>query len=154
MPGRKKVLFVCTGNSARSQMAEGFLRAIGGDALEAASGGLAPGGIHPLTPKVMAERNIDIAMQTSKEFRIADAAAADLVITLCDNARGACPMLPPGVESRHWSLEDPAAAPPDEAIEVFRRVRDEIEKRVAGLVGELHAGAADTSGGSSWWSSS
>ncbi len=149
MPGRKKVLFVCTGNSARSQMAEAFARAIGSDVLEAASGGLDPKGIHPLTPKVMAERNIDIATQTSKEFRIADAGAADVVITLCDNARGRCPVLPPGVESRHWPLEDPAAAAPDEAIEVFRSVRDEIEKRVASLAGGLRAQAADTSDGSS-----
>ena len=149
MPGRKKVLFVCTGNSARSQMAEAFARAIGGDVLEAASGGLDPKGIHPLTPKVMAERNVDMATQTSKEFRITDAAAGDVVITLCDNARGHCPVLPPGVESRHWSLEDPAAAPPAEALEVFRRVRDEIEKRVTGLAGELRAEAADTSGGPS-----
>ena len=146
MPVRKKVLFVCTGNSARSQMAEGFARAIAGDAMEAASGGLDPKGIHPLTLKVMAERNIDIAMQTSSEFRIADAAAADVVITLCDNARGACPVLPPGVESRHWSLEDPAAAPPERAIEAFRCLRDEIEKRVAVLAGEIRAAAADTSG--------
>ncbi len=134
---RNQVLFLCTGNSARSQMAEGFARALGADAIAARSAGLDPKGIHPLTPKVMAEKGIDLTMHTSKGFHIADAAAADLVITLCDNADARCPVLPGRVKRRHWPLEDPAAATGEDAIEVFRRVRDEIEARVHDLIREL-----------------
>ena len=136
---RRKILFLCTGNSARSQMAEGFARALGADALDARSAGLEPKGIHPLTPKVMAEKGIDLTMHTSKGFHIADAAGADLVITLCANADERCPMLPPRVKRRHWPLEDPTAVTGEDAIEVFRRVRDEIETLVGDLVRELRA---------------
>jgi len=134
---RKQVLFLCTGNSARSQMAEGFARTLGADAIEAHSAGLDPKGIHPLTPKVMAEKGVDLTMYTSKGFHVADAAAADLVITLCANAHERCPVLPGRVERRHWPLEDPAAATGEDAIEVFRRVRDAIETSVLDLIREL-----------------
>jgi len=134
---RKKILFLCTGNSARSQMAEGFARALGADAIEARSAGLDPRGIHPLTPKVMAEKGIDLTMHTSKGFHVADAAAADLVITLCGNADERCPILPGRVKRLHWPLEDPAAATGEDAIEVFRRVRDEVETHVSDLIREL-----------------
>ena len=134
---RKRVLFLCTGNSARSQMAEGFARALGADAIEARSAGLDPKGIHPLTPKAMAEKGIDLTMHSSKGFHIADAAGADLVITLCGNADQRCPVLPGRVKRLHWALDDPAAATGEDAIEVFRRVRDEIETLVRGLIREL-----------------
>jgi arsenate reductase len=133
----KKVLFLCTGNSARSQMAEGFARAMGPDVLDARSAGLEPKGIHPLTPKVMAEKGVDLTLHTSKGFHVADAAGADLVITLCGDASERCPVLPARVRRRDWSLEDPSAARGDDAIEVFRRVRDEIEVLVRDLVQEL-----------------
>jgi len=143
MARKKRVFFLCTGNSARSQMAEAFARALGGDLIIAASGGLDPKGIHPLTPKVLAEKGIDISLQTSKGFHVADAAGADFVVTLCGNANERCPVLPGRVDRRHWPLEDPAAFTGDEAIAVFRRVRDEIEKLVAALVDEIRARAAE-----------
>lgn len=136
---RRTVLFLCTGNSARSQIAEGFARALGADVIEAHSAGLEPKGIHPLTPKVMAEKGIDLTMHTSKGFHIADAAGADLVITLCGNADERCPFLPARVRRCHWPIEDPAAATGEDAIELFRRVRDEIETLVRDLVRELRA---------------
>jgi arsenate reductase len=120
-------------------MAEGFARALGADVIEARSAGLEPKGIHPLTPKVMAEKGIDLTMHTSKGFHIADAAGADLVITLCGSADQRCPMLPGRVNRRHWALDDPAADTGEDAIEVFRRVRDEIETLVRDLVRELRA---------------
>ena len=144
MARKTRVLFICTGNSARSQMAEGFARNNGGDVLDASSGGIEPKGVHPLTPKVMAEREIDIKLQTSKRFHVADAAAADIVVTLCDDARDRCPILPARVTAHHWSLEDPAAASEDEAIDVFRRVRDEIEQQVAELIGKSSAREKET----------
>ncbi|MDP3937011.1 MAG: arsenate reductase ArsC, partial [Deltaproteobacteria bacterium] len=119
MARKKRILFICTGNSARSQMAEAFARALGGELLEVTSGGLEPKGIHPLTPKVLAEKGIDIAMQTPKTFHVADAAASDMVVTLCDDASERCPLLPGRVERLHWSLDDPAAVEGDGAIEVF-----------------------------------
>ncbi|MFQ5458519.1 MAG: arsenate reductase ArsC [Myxococcota bacterium] len=146
MARKKRVLFLCTGNSARSQMAEGFARAKGSDALAASSGGVSPKGIHPLTPQVMAERDVDISAQTSKGFHPADAAGADLVITLCGNARDRCPVLPAGVDKRHWPLADPAAAPPESALAEFRRVRDEVEARVSDLVDEIRRQAAAGAG--------
>jgi len=118
-------------------MAEGFARAMGADAVEATSAGLEPKGIHPLTPKVMAEKGVDLTMHTSKGFHVADAAGSDLVITLCGNADQRCPMLPGRVNRRHWALDDPAVATGEDAIEVFRRVRDEIETHVRELVREL-----------------
>jgi arsenate reductase len=140
MTRKLKVLFLCTGNAARSQMAEAFARAMGGGILEPSSGGLRPKGIHPLTVRVMTERAIDVEGQRSKLFRPADAAAADLVVTLCDNARDSCPTLPGGVERRHWPLEDPAAARAGDALPAFRRARDEIEGRVSALVAEVATG--------------
>jgi arsenate reductase len=144
MARKTRVLFICTGNSARSQMAEGFARNIGGDLLDASSGGIEPKGIHSLTPKVMAEREIDITLQTSKRFHVADAATSDIVVTLCDDARDRCPILPARVTALHWSLEDPAAPAEGEEIDLFRRVRDEIEQRVGELIGKISAREKET----------
>lgn len=135
----KHVLFVCTGNACRSQMAEGFARALGGAAFTAASAGLAPKGLDPRTVAAMAEVGLDVSGQTSDRLTPAHLEKADVVITLCGDARDSCPPLPPGVRYQHWPLEDPAGAEGDaEAVMArFRAVRDELAARVAALAAEL-----------------
>lgn len=124
-----KVLFLCTGNSARSQMAEGLLREKAGDRFEAFSAGLEPEPVKPLAVAAMAEIGIDISGQQSKD--IADYLGHvhfGYLITVCDRANANCPIFP-GISQRlHWSLDDPAAVEGTEAerLDVFRRVRDEL----------------------------
>lgn len=134
--GRPRVLFICTHNSARSQMAEGFLRHIAGDAFEAASAGTEPGALHPLAVEVMAEAGIDISGQRAKSVDDFVQQRFDYVVTVCDDAREACPYFPNAVNRLHWSLPDPAAAggTREERLAVFRDVRDEIKVRVEQLV--------------------
>ncbi len=107
---RKKVLFLCTGNSARSQMAEAFARVYGKEKVAAFSAGLEPKRLHPVAVEVMREKGIDVSRQESKAFSEDLARAMDYVITVCGNAEEHCPMLPPGVRRLHWPLEDPARA--------------------------------------------
>ena len=128
----KKVLFLCNGNSARSQMAEGILRHRRGNDYEAFSAGIKPTSVHPMTIKVMAEIGIDISSQRSKsidEFRDLD---FDFVITVCDNAKEACPFFPKGARRIHWSFIDPAEAKgtEDARLIVFRKVRDQIMEMI------------------------
>lgn len=132
----KRVLFVCTGNSARSQMAEGFARAYGKGKVEAFSAGMEPKGLNPYTVEVMRERGVDVSRQRSKAFSEDLAREMDCVITVCGNAEERCPLLPPGVKRLHWPLEDPARATgsPEEIRAVFRRSRDEIEQLVRGFL--------------------
>jgi arsenate reductase (thioredoxin) len=125
MAGKKRVLFLCTGNSARSQMAEGLLQHMAGDRFDVFSAGTQPKGMHPLSLEVMNEVGIDISKQTSKDVSIYVRNTFDYVITVCDRAKQQCPVFP-GAEPIHWSFEDPAEAPPDRQLETFRRVRDEI----------------------------
>jgi len=127
-----RVLFVCTHNSARSQMAEGFLRHLGGDAFEAASAGTEPGELHPLAVEVMAEAGIDISGQRAKAVDDFVRQRFDYVITVCDDAREACPFFPGAARRLHWSLPDPSAASGsrEERLSVFRAVRDEVRRRV------------------------
>ncbi len=123
-------------------MAEGFLREMGGGRLEAASAGTRPrGGIHPLAVAVMAERGISISGQQAKGMDPAMAARMDLVVTVCDRAAAECPVFPPPVRMLHWPIEDPAAAPGDEAtrLAAFRAARDEIEQSVRDLLESLPA---------------
>jgi arsenate reductase len=120
---KKRVLFLCTGNSARSQMAEGLLRSIAGDKYEVFSAGTHPKGVHPLTIEVMKEIEIDVSRQTSKDVGVFAGQQFDYVITVCDRAKEACPVFP-GSVSLHWGFDDPV----DEAT--FRRVRDEILARL------------------------
>ena len=130
---KERVLFVCTHNSARSQMAEGFLRAIAGDRFEAASAGTEQTTVNPLAIRVMAERGIDISGQTSKRYDGLMHERWDALITVCDDANERCPFIP-GVQKRlHWSFEDPSRATgSDEArLATFRKVRDQIEARLA-----------------------
>jgi len=137
MSDRKRVLILCTGNSARSQMAEGLLRHMAGDNYEVASAGVAPSHLRPEAIKVMGELGIDISGHRSKSVDEFLGQEFDYVITVCDNANEQCPVFPGQTRRIHWSFEDPAAAPGDEPtrLAVFRRVRDEIKQRMQELIG-------------------
>ncbi|MCX7642305.1 MAG: arsenate reductase ArsC [Armatimonadetes bacterium] len=133
----KRVLFVCTGNSARSQMAEGFARAMG---IEASSAGTHPKeAVHPLAIAVMAEKGIDISRQTPKPFDLDFAKTFDLIVTVCGEADAECAQLPLPVPKVHWNLPDPAKVEGSESerLRAFRQVRDEIERLVSQLVTQL-----------------
>jgi arsenate reductase len=132
MNNKKRVLILCTGNSARSQMAEGLLRRMAGDRFEVWSAGVEPSLVRPQAIEAMREIGIDISGHRSKSVDEFAEEEFDYVITVCDNARDQCPVFPGKVERIHWSFEDPAAARGDEAtrLGVFRRVRDEIESRL------------------------
>ena len=132
----KRVLFVCTGNSARSQMAEGLLRALGRGAYEAHSAGTEPKGLNPLAVRVMREISFDISGHRSKPLDGYRGEKFDVVVTVCDRARETCPAFPNAGKTLHWSLEDPAGSrgSEDEKLAVFRRVRDEIRGRIEAFV--------------------
>jgi arsenate reductase len=127
-----RVLILCTGNSARSQMAEGLLRHAGGDRFEVFSAGTHPSTVRPEAIAAMAEIGIDISGQRSKSVDEFTGVPLDVVITVCDNARENCPVFPAATVRLHWPFEDPAAAGGDfEArLAEFRRVRDLIRERV------------------------
>jgi len=136
----ERVLFLCTGNSCRSQMAEGWLRHLAGDRFEAYSAGLEPHGLNPEAVAVMAECGVDISGHTSDAVcRYADT-TMDYFITVCDHAAETCPITPPGSQTLHWSFEDPprlvreAGLTGEEAREVYRRVRDEIRAYVVRFI--------------------
>lgn len=142
---RALVYFLCTGNSCRSQMAEGWARALGEDVVEARSAGLKPAGVHPYAIRVMDEAGVDISGQTAKAIDPALLAAADYVITLCGDARDQCPVLPDGVRRLHWGFPDPAQARGSEEtiLQAFRTVRDGIRERIESFVDELRAHRSD-----------
>ncbi len=128
----QRVLFLCTHNSARSQMAEGFLRELGAGRFEAASAGTEARGLNPLAVQAMAEEGIDISLYESKALDRYLDEPFDLVITVCDDANEACPYFPNAKERRHWSLPDPSAVLGDDATRfaAFRVVRDAIRERI------------------------
>ena len=128
----QRVLFLCTHNSARSQMAEGLLRAWGGDRFEACSAGVVATEVRPLAVRAMAEIGIDISCQASERLDAYLGQPFDYAITVCDEAREACPFFPGAARQLHWSFDDPSAASgtEDERLAVFRRVRDEIGARI------------------------
>jgi arsenate reductase len=128
----ERVLFLCTHNSARSQMAEGLLRAWAGDRFEALSAGVEATEVRPLAIRAMAELGIDISGQTSKRLDVYSGQDIDYAITVCDEAREACPYFPGSRATLHWSFDDPSAATgtDEERLAVFRRVRDEIGARI------------------------
>ena len=128
----KRVLILCTGNSARSQMAEGLLRELGGGRFEVQSAGTRPGQVRPEAIEAMREVGVDISHHRSKSVEEFAGQAFDYVITVCDNARESCPVFPSGTRRVHWSFDDPAAADGDfdARLAVFRRVRDEIAARL------------------------
>ena len=137
----KRVLFLCTGNSARSQMAEAWLRALGGGEFAAFSAGTEPKGLHPLTIAVMGEAGIDVSGQQSKGLEPFLEERWDFVITVCDRAKESCPIFPSDVQRIHWSFDDPAEPGISEAdrLRTFRRVRDEIRQRVSLFVNAQRA---------------
>jgi arsenate reductase len=132
MTDRKRVLILCTGNSARSQMAEGLLRHLAGDRFEVMSAGVSPTQVKPEALTAMREIGIDISSHRSKSVDEFSHEQFDYVITVCDNANEQCPVFPGSTKRIHWSFEDPAAAAGDEnaRLAVFFRVRDEILQRL------------------------
>ncbi len=135
---KKNILFLCTGNSCRSQMAEGFARALRGDVLAAYSAGVEKHGLNPRAVAVMAEVGVDIAGQSSKLVSELPDVAFDYVVTLCGSAQDRCPFFPGPVKKVHVGFEDPpalavGAANEEEALVHYRRVRDAIREFVAGL---------------------
>lgn len=132
MINRKRVLILCTGNSARSQMAEGLLRHIANDRFAVTSAGVSPSQVRPEAITVMHEIDIDISQHHSKSVDEFTGQQFDYVITVCDNANEQCPIFPGNTKRIHWSFEDPAAAEGDEQsrLAVFRRIRDEILHRL------------------------
>lgn len=137
MADRKRVLVLCTGNSARSQMAEGFLRTLGGERFEAHSAGTEIAEqVNPLAVRAMAEVGIDISAQRPKDLSVYDGQEFDLMITVCNSARQFCPMFLDARANTHWDLPDPVTAPDGEEARLafFRAIRDEIRRRVEHLV--------------------
>jgi arsenate reductase len=135
------ILFLCTGNSCRSQMAEGWGRFLGGDAIQVESAGIEAHGKNPRAVAVMAEAGVDISSQESKRVTDDMIQRADIAITVCGHADGHCPLVPAGVNKIHWPLADPAKATGTEAqiMAQFRSTRDEIRSRVTELYRELAA---------------
>jgi arsenate reductase len=139
MVRRPRLLFLCTGNSCRSQMAEGFARALFGDAAEVSSAGTEPADrVHPLAVEVMAERGVDLSSARTKGLDDLPDLKFDLVVTVCNRAREACPLLP-GARMLHWDIPDPAAfrGTPGEWRAFFARTADDIRARIEGLGAEL-----------------
>ncbi|MCG3179018.1 MAG: Arsenate reductase [Phycisphaerae bacterium] len=142
MPRRLKVLFLCTGNSCRSQMAEGWARALRSDAVEAWSAGIESHGLNPNAVKVMAEAGVDISAQRSKNVSELAGVPFDYVVTVCGNAHETCPTFPGRTKVVHVGFDDPPrlarnAASKEEALRHYRRVRDEIRAFVESLPAAL-----------------
>jgi arsenate reductase len=136
MAAPQRVLFLCTHNSARSQMAEGLLRHRGGGAHEVLSAGIEATAVRPEAIKVMAEIGIDISGHESKTLDRFFGEPIDWAVTVCDSACEACPVFPGAAHRANWDLDDPAAAEgtEEERLAVFRRIRDEIDARVTRFV--------------------
>jgi arsenate reductase (thioredoxin) len=129
---KQRVLILCTGNSARSQMAEGWLRALAGDRFEVASAGTRPSVVNPLAIAAMRERGIDLSGHRSKSVVEFVDQPFDYVITVCDQAAEACPVFPGPARRIHWSFPDPAAVEgsADDRLQAFRSVRDALERQL------------------------
>ena len=142
MPEPVNILFLCTGNSCRSQIAEGWARRIGGDAVDVQSAGIEAHGKNPRAIDVMREASIDISGQESTIVNDGMLQNADVVVTVCGHADELCPVLPPGITKLHWPLTDPAKATgtDEEIMTEFRATRDEIEGRVRNLLESIRAG--------------
>lgn len=140
--GKLRVLFLCTGNSCRSQMAEGWARALAGDVIEPYSAGIEAHGLNPIAVEVMREAGVDISGQRSKTVAEINDVALDLVVTICGHADEHCPTFPGNVKVVHVGFDDPpklakAATNREEELAIYRRVRDEIRTFVAGLPDSL-----------------
>ena len=143
-PGKWRVLFLCTGNSCRSQMAEGWTRALKGDRIDAYSAGIETHGLNPLAVRVMAEAGVDISGHKSKTVAELPVPDFDFVVTVCDRAREACPLFPGKTKAVHVGFDDPPrlakdARTEEEALAPYRRVRDEIKAFVETLPEALTA---------------
>ena len=143
-PSKIKILFLCTGNSCRSQMAEGWTRALKGDRIEAFSAGLETHGLNPRAVKVMAEAGVDISGHKSKTVADLPTQQFDFVVTVCDHAHESCPLFPGKTRIVHVGFDDPPrlaqdAKSEEEALSHYRRVRDEIKAFVETLPGALTA---------------
>ncbi len=138
------ILFLCTGNSCRSQMAEGWGRALAGPGFAFRSAGIEAHGKNPRAIAVMAEAGVDISAQESTRLSDEMLAWADLVVTVCGHADEHCPALPPGTRKEHWPLEDPARATGDEqaVMDVFRATREEVRARVEELLDRMEKSEA------------
>jgi arsenate reductase (thioredoxin) len=138
MDGPLRVIFVCTHNSARSQMAEGMLRAWGGTRFEVLSAGTEATRVRPEAIAVMAEIGIDIGSHTSKTLEPFLGESFDWLVTVCDQARESCPTIPGVREQAHWSVDDPSAAEGDEPtrLRAFREARDDLRGRVRAFIAE------------------
>lgn len=136
------ILFLCTGNSCRSQMAEGWARDLGGVRVDVQSAGIEAHGKNPRAIAVMADAGIDISGQESTIVDDAMLEQADIVVTVCGHADEQCPILPPGVKKIHWPLTDPAKArgTEEQIMHAFRETRDEVERRVRSLLNTLSVG--------------
>lgn len=134
-----RVIFLCTGNSCRSQMAEGFATALGEGMVEAHSAGLIPAGVNSHAIRVMQETGIDISDRESKSIDGALLRNMDVVITLCGNAEASCPVTPPEIKRLHWPINDPVGAvgSEEDILKEFRRARDEIRKKIVGFIDEI-----------------
>ena len=133
---KKKVLFLCTGNSCRSQMAEGLLRHMAGEVYEVYSAGVEPSKVHPMSVLVMDELGIDIRKQTSDDVNQYLDTGIDIVISVCDHAAKTCPTFPGDVQRIHWSTKDPFHGwDVDESkLPDYRKTRDELKERIAWFV--------------------
>ncbi len=133
---KKRVLFLCTGNSCRSQMAEGLLKHIAGDKYDVFSAGINPTDVNPKAIDVMQEIGINISKQRSKSVNLYKDDCFDYVITVCDNAKENCPYFP-GSKMIHWNIKDPATAENNsEQLNIFRNVRDEIKQQAENLLNQ------------------
>jgi arsenate reductase len=134
-----KVMFLCTANSCRSQMAEGWARKLGKALIEPYSAGLMAAGVHPRAAAVMREAGIDISRQKSKEIDKNILLKMDIVITLCGHAEATCPITPPNIKRLHWPIEDPVGTRGTEEVIMkdFRRARDEIRDRITTFIREI-----------------
>lgn len=132
MVAKRRVLFLCTHNSARSQMAEAFLRALAGDRFEVASAGTEATQVHPLAIRAMKEAGIDLSGHASKTFERFLGQPWDYVVTVCDSASERCPAFPARTTRIQWSIDDPAQATgsDEERLQAFRRARDELSRRI------------------------
>lgn len=139
MPEPIGILFLCTGNSCRSQMAEGWARQLGGERIRVESAGIEAHGKNPRAISVMSEAGIDISGQESTIVSDAMMGRADIVVTVCGHADEQCPALPPGTKKIHWPLSDPAKASGSEEqiMSAFVQTRDEVEQRVRTLLADV-----------------
>lgn len=138
----KKVMFLCTANSCRSQMAEGFAREFGKGIIQPYSAGIMSAGVHRRAIAVMKEIGIDISNQKSKEIDVDLLRKMDIIVTLCNHAEYACPNTPPEIKRIHWPIKDPVGTTGTEEIILneFRRARDEIKEKVLELIKSIKNG--------------